>query len=204
MKATLNLAESTILMDCTPQELAGLLSLLQPCPKQGLPSSDHHPDEPPAPAEPVQNPVQAPQEPAPAEPVQDPEPAAQVPEPVPNEPEPKPAEPAKEQDPEPEPNEPVQTPQEPEPDPAIAPEPAEREPLGKALKRLKKERAAGRLPKYQPVYARNAEGDVIYCDSVAEMAIKLGVTAQCVNQSIKHNYNCKGYKIKKDNPKTVL
>ena len=200
MKATLNLAESTILMDCTPQELAGLLSLLQPCPKQGLPSSDHHPDEPPAPAvpvqdpepaaqepapaEPVQNPVQEPQEPAPAEPVQDPEPAAQVPEPVPNEP--------------------VQTPQEPEPDPAIAPEPAEREPLGKALKRLKKEKAAGRLPKYQPVYARNAEGDVIYCDSVAEMAIKLGVTAQCVNQSIKHNYNCKGYKIKKDDPKTVL
>ena len=184
MKATLNLAESTILMDCTPQELAGLLSLLQPCPKQGPPSSDHHPDEPPAPAEPVQKPVQAPQEPAPAVPVQDPEPAAQ--------------------EPEPEPNEPVQTPQEPEPDPAIAPEPAEREPLGKALKRLKKEKAAGRLPKYQPVYARNAEGDVIYCDSVAEMAIKLGVTAQCVNQSIKHNYNCKGYKIKKDNPKTVL
>lgn len=198
MKATLNLAESTILMDCTPQELAGLLSLLQPCHKQGLPSSDHHPDEPPTPAEPVQDPepaaqepepepnepVQAPQEPAPAEPVQDPDPAAQ--------------------ESEPEPNEPVQTPQEPEPDPAIAPEPAEREPLGKALKRLKKEKAAGRLPKYQPVYARNAEGDVIYCDSVAEMAIKLGVTAQCVNQSIKHNYNCKGYKIKKDDPKTVL
>ena len=200
MKATLNLTENTILMDCTPQELAGLLSLLQPCPKQGLPSSDHHPDEPPAPAEPVQNqkpatqvpepvpnePVKAPQEPepAPAEPVQDPEPAAQ--------------------EPEPEPNEPVQAPQEPEPDPAIAPEPAEREPLGKALKRLKKEKAAGRLPKYQPVYARNAEGDVIYCDSVAEMAIKLGVTAQCVNQSIKNNYNCKGYKIKKDDPKTVL
>ena len=168
MKATLNLAESTILMDCTPQELAGLLSLLQPCPKQGLPSSDHHPDEPPAPAEPIQ----------------DPEPAAQ--------------------EPEPEPNEPVQTPQEPEPAPTIAPEPAEREPLGKAIERLKKEKVAGRNPKYQPVYARNAEGDVIYCDSVAEMAIKLGVTAQCVNQSIKHNYNCKGYKIKKDDPKTVL
>lgn len=183
MKATLNLAESTILMDCTPQELAGLLSLLQPCPKQGLPSSDTHPDEPPAPAEPVheQYPVPAPQspEPAPAEPVQEPEP---------------------------EPNEPVPTPQEPEPEPspAIAPEPAEREPLGKAIERLKKEKVAGRNPKYQPVYARNAEGDVIYCDSVAEMAIKLGVTAQCVNQSIKHNYNCKGYKIKKDDPKTVL
>ena len=153
-------------MDCTPQELAGLLSLMQPCPKQGLPSSDHHPDEPPAPALPVQ----------------DPEPAAPEPEPEPNEPEPSSQ----------------------EPDPAIAPEPAEREPLGKALKRLQKEKAAGRLPKYQPVYARNAEGDVIYCDSVAEMAIKLGVTAQCVNQSIKHNYNCKGYKIKKDDPKTVL
>ena len=195
MKATLHLTENTILMDCTPQELAGLISLLQPCPKQGLPSSDHHPDEPPAPTVPVQDPEPAAQEPAPAEPVQDPDPAAQEPEPEPNEPEPKPAEPAQEQDPESAPQ---------APDPAIAPEPAEREPLGKALKRLKKEKAAGRLPKYQPVYARNAEGDVIYCDSVAEMAIKLGVTAQCVNQSIKHNYNCKGYKIKKDNPKTVL
>ena len=195
MKATLYLTENTILMDCTPQELAGLISLLQPCPKQGLPSSDHHPDEPPAPTVPVQDPEPAAQEPAPAEPVQDPDPAAQEPEPEPNEPEPKPAEPAQEQDPESAPQ---------APDPAIAPEPAEREPLGKALKRLKKEKAAGRLPKYQPVYARNAEGDVIYCDSVAEMAIKLGVTAQCVNQSIKHNYNCKGYKIKKDNPKTVL
>ena len=195
MKATLNLAESTILMDCTPQELAGLISLLQPCPKQSLPSSDHHPDEPPAPTVPVQDPEPAAQEPAPAEPVQNPEPAAQEPEPEPNEPEPKPAEPAQEQDPESAPQ---------APDPAIAPEPAEREPLGKALKRLKKEKAAGRLPKYQPVYARNAEGDVIYCDSVAEMAIKLGVTAQCVNQSIKHNYNCKGKKKKKDDPKTVL
>ena len=34
MKATLNLAENTILMDCTPQELAGLLSLLQPVPNR--------------------------------------------------------------------------------------------------------------------------------------------------------------------------
>ena len=167
MKAKLNLNENTILMDCTPQELAELLSLLQPRPKQGLPSADTHPDEPPA---------------APAEPVQDPEPAPQEPEPVPDEPEP------------------VSQ----EPETVIPPEPAEREPLGKAIERLKKEKTAGRPTKYQPVYARNAEGDVIYCDSVAEMAIKLGVTVQCVNQSIKHNYNCKGYKIKKDDPKTVL
>ena len=60
---------SYILLDCTPQELAGLLSLLQPRPKQALPSSDHHPDEPPAPAEPVQE--------------QKPEPAPQAPEPAP-------------------------------------------------------------------------------------------------------------------------
>ncbi len=174
MKAKLNLNENTILMDCTPQELAGLLSLLQPRPKQGLPSSDHHPEEPPA---------------APAEPVQDPEPAPQVPEPVPNEPEPASQ----------------------EPETVIPPEPAEREPLGKALKRLREEERLrkqlqddGRHYKYRPVYARNDAGDVIYCDSVSEMALKLGVTAQCVNQAIKKNHYCKGYKIKEDDPKTVL
>lgn len=174
MKAKLNLNENTILMDCTPQELAGLLSLLQPCPKQGLPSSGTHPDEPPA---------------APAEPVQDPEPAPQEPEPVPDEPEPASQ----------------------EPEPVIPPEPAEREPLGKALKRLREEERMrkqlqddGRHYKYRPVYARNDAGDVIYCDSVSEMAIKLGVTAQCVNQAIKKNHYCKGYKIKEDDPKTVL
>lgn len=172
MKATLNLTENTILMDCTPQELAGLLSLLQPCPKQGLPSSDHHPDEPPAPAEPVQ----------------DPEPEPQAPELTPTES-------VQEQDPEPS----FQ-----EPEPVILPEPAEREPLGKAIERLKKEKVAGRNPKYRPVYARNDDGDVIYCDSVAEMAIKLGVTAQCINQAIRKNHYCKGYKIKEDNPRTML
>ena len=71
MKALLKLTENTILMDCTPQELAGLLSLLQPRPKQSLPSSDTHPDEPPAAAEPVQE--------------QDPEPTPQAPEPAPAE-----------------------------------------------------------------------------------------------------------------------
>ncbi len=170
MKATLNLAENTILMDCTPQELAGLLSLLQPRPKQGLPSSDHHPDEPPAPAEPVQeqDPEPTPQalEPAAAEPVQDPEPSSQEPEPV------------------------------------IPPEPAEREPLGKAIERLKKN--AVHPMKYQPVYARNDDGDTIYRDSVFELALALDVTAQTVHQAIKKGFRCKGYKIKFDDPKTPL
>lgn len=170
MKATLNLAENTILMDCTPQELAGLLSLLQPRPKQGLPSSDHHPDEPPAPAEPVQeqDPEPTPQalEPAAAEPVQDPEPSSQEPEPV------------------------------------IPPEPAEREPLGKAIERLKKN--AVHPMKYQPVYARNDDGDTIYRDSVFELAQALDVTAQTVHQAIKKGYRCKGYIIKFDDPKTPL
>ena len=152
MKATLNLAENTILMDCTPQELAGLLSLLQPRPKQGLPSSDHHPDEPPAAAEPVQ----------------DPEPSSQEPEPV------------------------------------IPPEPAEREPLGKAIERLKKEKTAGRPMKYQPVYARNDDGDTIYRDSVFELALALNVTVAAVRQAIKKGFRCKGYKIKFDDPKTPL
>ena len=170
MKATLNLAENTILMDCTPQELAGLLSLLQPRPKQGLPSSDHHPDEPPAPAEPVQeqDPEPTPQalEPAAAEPVQDPEPSSQEPEPV------------------------------------IPPEPAEREPLGKAIERLKKN--AVHPMKYQPVYARNDDGDTIYRDSVFELALALDVTAQTVHQAIKKGFRCKGHKIKFDDPKTPL
>ena len=179
MKATLNLAENTILMDCTPQELAGLLSLLQPCPKQSLPSSDHHPDEPPAPAEPVQ----------------DPEPEPQAPELAP-------AEPARNR---------IRNPHPKSPNPSSPPEPAEREPLGKAIKRLREEERLrkqlqddGRHYKYRPVYARNDDGDVIYCDSVAEMAIKLGVTAQCVNQAIRKNHYCKGYKIKEDDPKTML
>lgn len=190
MKATLNLAENTILMDCTPQELAGLLSLLQPRPKQGLPSSDHHPDEPPAPAEPVQDPEPEPQapEPAPAEPVQE-----QDPEPTPQAPEPAPAEPL--QDPEPSSQ---------EPEPVIPPEPAEREPLGKAIERLKKEKTAGRPMKYQPVYARNDDGDTIYRDSVFELALALDVTAQTVHKAIKKGYRCKGYKIKFDDPKTPL
>ena len=158
MKATLNLAENTILMDCTPQELAGLLSLLQPRPKQGLPSSDHHPDEPPAPAEPVQD--------------LEPEPQA---------PELAPAEPVQEQDPEPSSQ---------EPEPVIPPEPAEREPLGKAIERLKKN--AVHPMKYQPVYARNDDGDTIYRDSVFELALALDVTAQTVHQAIKKGYRCKG------------
>lgn len=184
MKATLNLTDNTILMDCTHQELAGLLCLLHPCPKQETPSRDTHPDETPAPAEPDQ-----------------------LPEPAIKEPEPATAEPDQE---------PEQTPTEPEPDsletvPAIPPEPAEREPLGKAIERLRDEARLrkrlqddGRHYKYRPVYARNDDGDVIYCDSVAEMAIKLGVTAQCVNQAIRKNHYCKGYKIKEDDPKTIL
>lgn len=188
MKATLNLVENTILMDCTPQELAGLLSLLQPRPKQGLPSSDHHHEEPPAPAEPVQDPEPTPQalEPAAAEPVQDPEPEPQAPEPTPAEPV---------QDPEPSSQ---------EPEPVIPPEPAEREPLGKAIERLKKEKTAGRPMKYQPVYARNDDGDTIYRDSVFELALALDVTAQTVHQAIKKGYRCKGYKIKFDDPKPPL
>ena len=172
MKALLKLTENTILMDCTPQELAGLLSLLQPCPKQGLPSSDHHPDEPSAPAEPVQDP-----------------------EPTPQAPEPAPAEPLQKQAPEPSSQ---------EPEPVIPPEPAEREPLGKAIERLKKEKTAGRPMKYQPVYARNDDGDTIYRDSVFELALALDVTAQTVHQAIKKGYRCKGYKIKFDDPKTPL
>lgn len=172
MKATLNLAENTILMDCTPQELAGLLSLLQPCPKQGFPSSDHHPDGPPAATEPVQE--------------QKPEPAPQAPEPTPAD---------LEQDPEPSSQ---------EPEPVIPPEPAVREPLGKAIERLKKEKTAGRPMKYQPVYARNDDGDTIYRDSVFELALALDVTAQTVHQAIKKGYRCKGYKIKFDDPKTPL
>ena len=188
MKATLNLAENTILMDCTPQELAGLLSLLQPRPKQALPSSDHHPDGPPAPAEPVQDPEPEPQAPelAPAEPVQDPEPEPQAPEPAAAEPV---------QDPEPSSQ---------EPEPVIPPEPAEREPLGKAIERLKKEKTAGRPMKYQPVYARNDDGDTIYRDSMFEMALALNVTVAAVRQAIKKGFRCKGYKIKFDDPKTPL
>lgn len=193
MKATLNLTENTILMDCTPQELAGLLSLLQPRPKQGLPSSDHHPDEPPAaPAEPVQE--------------QDPEPTPQAPEPAPadHDQEQKP-EPAL-QAPEPAPAEPLQDPEpsSQESKPVIPPEPAEREPLGKAIERLKKEKTAGRPMKYQPVYARNDDGDTIYRDSVFELALALDVTAQTVHQAIKKGYRCKGYKIKFDDPKNPL
>lgn len=190
MKATLNLAENTILMDCTPQELAGLLSLLQPCPKQGLPSSDHHPDEPPAPAEPVQeqDPEPTPQapEPAPADHdlEQDPEPALQAPEPAPAEPL---------QDPEPSSQ---------EPEPVIPPEPADREPLGKAIERLKKN--AVHPMKYQPVYARNDDGDTIYRDSMFELALALNVTVAAVRQAIKKGFRCKGYKIKFDDPKTPL
>ena len=210
MKATLNLAENTILMDCTPQELAGLLSLLQPRPKQALPSSDHHPDEPPAPAEPVQEqkPEPAPQapEPAPADHdlEQDPEPAPQAPEPaaadLDQEQKPEPAlqapEPAPadlDQDPEPSSQ---------EPEPVIPPEPAEREPLGKAIERLKKN--AVHPMKYQPVYARNDDGDTIYRDSMFELALALNVTVAAVRQAIKKGFRCKGYKIKFDDPKTPL
>lgn len=190
MKATLNLAENTILMDCTPQELAGLLSLLQPRPKQGLPSSDHHPDEPPAPAEPVQeqNPEPTPQAPEPAPADLDQE---QNPEPEPQAPEPAPAEPL--QDPEPSSQ---------EPEPVIPPEPAEREPLGKAIERLKKN--AVHPMKYQPVYARNDDGDTIYRDSMFELALALNVTVAAVRQAIKKGFRCKGYKIKFDDPKTPL
>ena len=190
MKATLNLVENTILMDCTPQELAGLLSLLQPRPKQGLPSSEHHPDEPPAAAEPVHE--------------QDPEPSTQVPEPAPadhdleQDPEPAP------QAPEPAPAEPLQDPEpsSQEPEPVIPPEPAEREPLGKAIERLKKN--AVHPMKYQPVYARNDDGDTIYRDSMFELALALNVTVAAVRQAIKKGFRCKGYKIKFDDPKTPL
>ncbi len=190
MKATLNLAENTILMDCTPQELAGLLSLLQPRPKQALPSSDHHPDEPSEPAEPVQDPELEPQapEPAPADLDQEQkaEPALQAPESAPAEPL---------QDPEPSSQ---------EPEPVIPPEPAEREPLGKAIERLKKEKNAVHPMKYQPVYARNDDGDTIYRDSMFEMALALNVTVAAVRQAIKKGFRCKGYKIKFDDPKTPL
>ncbi len=184
MKAALDWTDTTVIMDCTPEELAGLISLLRDCPREETSEPDTRADETPAPADTVLEPEPQEPEPEPVDTVQEPETETQ------------------------------ETAQEPEPqeaEPVIPPEPAQRETLGEALVRLRKEEQMrkrmqddGRRYKYRPVYGRNDNGDVIYCDSVAEMAIKLGVTPQCVNQAMRKGQRCKGYKIKEDNPKTIL
>lgn len=179
MKAALDWTDTTVIMDCTPEELAGLISLLRDCPREETSETYNRADETPAPADTVLEPEPQEPEPEPVDTVQEPETETQ------------------------------ETAQEAEP--VIPPEPAQRETLGEALVRLRKEEQMrkrmqddGRHYKYRPVYAKNDNGDVIYCDSVAEMAIKLGVTPQCVNQAMRKGQRCKGYKIKEDDPKTIL
>ena len=112
-------------------------------------------------------------------------------------------------DPAPSPVTPVQ------PDYAIPPEPQEREPLGKAIERLKEEkrkqnyhlekghpRRGGRPNR--PVFIKNDTGDVRYFETVVECALFLDTSKSNVLNAAKNNRPCKGWSVQFDNPQTLL
>lgn len=103
-----------------------------------------------------------------------------------------------EPEPEPEPHE------EPEADDTIPPEPQEREPLGKAIERLQKEKKMrGGKNNCKPVVLKK-DGETRWFETSVEAAIFLDVNASTITNAKNRMHRIKGWKVESDDPKTIL
>lgn len=107
-------------------------------------------------------------------------------------------EPESEEEPEPEPQE------EPEADDTIPPEPKEREPLGKAIGRLQKEKKMRGGRKNCKALVLKKDGETKWFETQLEAAIFLEVTEGSISRAINNYSKVKGWSVERDNPKTKL
>lgn len=103
-----------------------------------------------------------------------------------------------EEEPEPEPEE------EPEADDTIPPEPKEREPLGKAIERLQKEKKMRGGKKTSKAVVLKKDGETRWFETQVEAAMFLDVSECYISRALKGMYRVKGWRIERDNPKTIL
>lgn len=103
-----------------------------------------------------------------------------------------------EEQPEPEPEE------EPEADDNIPPEPKERETLGKAIERLQQEKKMRGGKNNCRAVVLKKDGETKWFETHLEAAIFLEVTPGTISRAIKNLNKVKGWRIERDNPKTIL
>ena len=103
-----------------------------------------------------------------------------------------------EEEPEPEPEE------EPEADDTIPPEPKEREPLGKAIERLQKEKKMRGGKKNCTAVVLKKDGEQKWFETNVEAAIFLDVNASTITNAKNRMHRIKGWKVESDDPKTIL
>ena len=98
--------------------------------------------------------------------------------------------------------------EEPEPEPeagdTIPPEPKEREPLGKAIERLQKEKKKrGGRNNCKPIVLKK-DGEKRWFETVVEAAIFLDVNPTSISNAKKRKHKVKGWSVESDEPKTKL
>ena len=94
--------------------------------------------------------------------------------------------------------------EEPEADDTIPPEPKEREPLGKAIERLQKEKKMrGGKNNCKPVVLKK-DGETRWFETNLEAAIFLDVNASAISRAKNKMYKVKGWQVISDRPKTKL
>jgi outer membrane biosynthesis protein TonB len=103
-----------------------------------------------------------------------------------------------EEEPEPEPQE------EPEADDTIPPEPQEREPLGKAIERLQREKKMRGGKKNCTAVVLKKDGEQKWFETNVEAAIFLDVNASAISRAKNKTYKVKGWQVISDRPKTKL
>lgn len=109
-----------------------------------------------------------------------------------------------------EPEAPIEEEHEPEPEEepeagdTIPPEPKEREPLGKAIERLQKEKKMRGGRKNCKALVLKKDGETKWFETQLEAAIFLEVTEGTISKAINNSSKVKGWRIERDNPKTIL
>ena len=94
--------------------------------------------------------------------------------------------------------------EEPEADDTIPPEPQEREPLGKAIERLKKEKKMRGGKKNCTAVVLKKDGEQKWFETTVEAAIFLDVSASTISRAKDKTYKVKGWLVISDRPKNKL
>ena len=92
---------------------------------------------------------------------------------------------------------------EPEHPQTIQPEPTEREPLGKAIARLQKEKKSRNASNAQAVVLKK-DGDTKWFASMFEASLWLDCAISSLSKAAKYQGTVKGWSVEKDNPTTPL
>lgn len=85
----------------------------------------------------------------------------------------------------------------------IPPEPQQREPLGKAVARLQKEKKMRKASNAQAVVLKK-DGDTKWFASMFEASLWLDCAISCLSKAAKYQGTVKGWSVEKDNPTTPL